>query len=100
MENKHDCFFDGDSATYKEATKKQKAVGALLKAKDKINDAVYILSTAIHSEILDSHNSDIMSAQSSLQTTKTYIDKGLSDLWENKTPAQKQNAPSSVLGHP
>jgi hypothetical protein len=100
MENKHDCFFDGDSTTYKKATKKQKAVGALLKAKDKINDAVYILSTAIHSGILDSHNSDIMSAQSSLQTAKTCVEKELSDLWENKTPAQKENVPSSVLGHP
>jgi hypothetical protein len=84
-----------DKIRYDEEVKKQKAVGALLKAKDKIDDGLFILSTAMHSNILDSKNPNIVTVLSSLQTAKTCIDKELSDLW-----GQKENASSSVLGHP
>jgi hypothetical protein len=101
MENKHDCFFDGDMVLYNEVTKKQKALNVLFTVNNKISDAIFLLYTATHSGIVDKENLNVSLGTLLIEHAKAAFRDEITDLWKDKPLEKKEPiAESSVLGHP
>jgi GTP-binding protein EngB required for normal cell division len=83
-----------------EETKKQEALGTLLKVNDKISEAIFLLSGAIQSKILDEENLDISLGKLLLEQAKASLHDKIAELWKEKTSEQKEKIENSILGHP
>jgi hypothetical protein len=88
------------SVNLEKETRTQKELGALLKANDKISEALFILSTSVHSHILDADDPKVVAGLAGLRETATNIRSKITKLWAYPPVKKEDKVSGSVLGHP